>query len=234
MRSGMGTIKAGHDRQMEIQVNMGCKKKYSKLFLALGFVVLSRVASAGIIYSNIGTGFPNDYSRVYFASSTFEGATFTTSGGGDLSSVEFAAFSYTPGTTLTAGLYMDSSGQPGTLLESWNTTVPLSQTSGNIPPIVLTSVVTPSLLPGTAYWFVLAQPDGYYSDVYGSDQNVDGGIWAGSTTTAMSHVFSDFEAMGLQLNGISETPEPSSAMMLLLVCVGLGLLKARRRPGLKS
>jgi hypothetical protein len=208
-------------------------KGYSRLFLACGVVVLSPVASAGIIYSNIGSTFPNDSSRVYFSNNTFEAAPFTTAGGGILSSLEFAAYSYTPATTVTAALYTDSSGQPGTLIESWSAAIPVPGFSGTsmlpIPPMVLTSAVDPSLLPGTAYWFVLTQPNGLYSDVFGGDQSVNGGVWVGNSITALSQIFPDLEAVGIQLNSSSPNPEPATAMMLGLAFGALWIRKTNRR-----
>jgi hypothetical protein len=61
--------------------------------------------------------------------------------------------------TVTVGLYADSLGQPGTLLEAWTVAVPNTcQTSSSLlcdpPPLTtLTSILNPLLTVGARYWF---------------------------------------------------------------------------------
>src|SRR5262249_24068797 len=113
---------------------------------------------AGVIYSNVGPAFPNDLSIAsnYSASATgFFGTTFNTSSSGRLASIVTDLFQFPGATALSTGLYADSSGQPGPLLESWNVPVPISDGSSITPVTTFSSLLNPILSSGARYWFVV-------------------------------------------------------------------------------
>jgi sugar lactone lactonase YvrE len=170
-----------------------------RLFLAISCIAFSSAAaSAGVIYSNIGTGFPGDSNGAYNAGVTFEGTSFTTTSAGTLFSLEFVV----KGTTspVTVGLYTNSGGQPGTLLESWSAVVPVGTSFPPPAATILTSVVRPSLSAATQYWLVFTQSSEDQVTWFANDEGVAGGIWGGSSITTLSQGFSDAAAPGIQLN----------------------------------
>jgi hypothetical protein len=167
--------------------------------------------SAGVIYSNMGAGFPGD-SPAFFASTTlFFGTTFTTSGGGSLLNVstDLSASQTSP---IVAALYTNSSGQPGTLLESWSIMVPIIVKPPPIPPLTtFASVLNPLLSSGTQYWFVMTTATNntiYWAE---NDTAVNGGVWGGTSLTTLGQVSSGLPTPGIQLNA---TPEPVSGWLL--------------------
>src|SRR3954469_7030378 len=76
-----------------------------------------------ILYNNFGPG-DTFLNSAFESGFTFLGTTFTTTGAGPLGNIRMAgalAFGTSP---ITAGLYANSSGEPGQLLESWDVTFP--------------------------------------------------------------------------------------------------------------
>ncbi len=193
--------------------------------VSLPVLCLVPALSAGIIYSNIGAGFPGDSPGHYGIDGRiwpFIGTTFTTTAGGELSSI-VTDLSYPSGpmTPFTVGLYANASGQPGVSLESWNdVTVPGG--SSCCPPVTtFTSVLHPLLTPGTQYWFVMSLR-GKIVDWFENDQGVNGGIWFGSTVDDLSQGFATSATPGIQLDSV---PEPSAGGLLI---VGSLILYLRR------
>ncbi len=169
-------------------------------------------AHAATIYSNVGGGFPGDSVTNYNTTATFFGTTFTTTGGGNLNTLSLDV----SGTTspVTVGVYANSAGEPGTLLESWSATIP---TTG-IPPTLttLTSIVHPSLLSATQYWVVLTQASPSQINWFGNDTSTAGGVWSGSPIGSLSQFFSDRAAPGIVLTSTvpSTVPEPTTWVLL--------------------
>jgi hypothetical protein len=192
----------------------------TRLLLAVCCIACSSaIASADILYSNIGPGFPADSAGGATTTGTFFGTTFTTTAGGTLYTLEFDAENLSSAPPITVGLYTNLSDAPGTLLESWITSVPAYPT---VTATILTSVLNPTLSAATQYWLVLTETSSQVG-FYLNDTGVTGGIWSGFTLDSMTQVFATDASPGIQLNSV---PEPASAMLL-----GLGfsaLLLAKR------
>jgi hypothetical protein len=171
-----------------------------EIFLAFScFALCSSAASAHIIYSNIGPGFPADSGGNDAEGNTYFSTTFIATNGGNLNTLTMEL----DGTTspVTVGLYTNSAGQPGTLLESWTAVIPIG--GGAIPPVVpattLTSLVRPYLSAGTQYWIVLTQSSPFQIRWYLNDTGVTGGFWTGSTINTQVDVFPGIPTPGIQL-----------------------------------
>jgi sugar lactone lactonase YvrE len=172
----------------------------TKLFLAFTCIALSSYAApAGVIYSNISPSYPGGTLSDAVTSDTYFGTIFTTAAAGTLASVEIDLYGfYSP---VTVGLYTNSAGQPGTLLESWSAVIPVHYPSP--PATVLTSVVNPSLSAATAYWLVLTQASASQNIVwYGNDEGIDGGVWIGNSLASLSQIFVSNPAPGIRLNSL--------------------------------
>ncbi|MGH9353640.1 MAG: PEP-CTERM sorting domain-containing protein [Terriglobia bacterium] len=202
-------------------------------YLAIGIVVAVAPLSASAIYSNLGPG-QSYLSAGFFSSSgsnpLYQGTEFIATSSANLSTVLVPVES-TDG-LLTFGLYSDSSGTPGTLLESWSSvTVPTNFSTFSL--TTLTSVVNPLLSSGDTYWFLSSTvpSDGPRSLGWESNnQSIAGGLWAGSSPTGLSQVNPASPAPAIELDSAtstSTTPEPASWLM---VAAGLiGSLYWRRR-----
>jgi hypothetical protein len=181
-------------------------------------------ARAGtVLYGNFGPGYAGDSPLGYGAGFAFFGTTFTASAGGTLQQVEI---SIEDGPlNITGGLYTNSGGEPGTLLESWNISIP----SNDDTITTLTSVVNPAIIAGTQYWFVLANPTVASFTWLANDDNVLGGSYGGSTLAGLSGGGNAIDpAPGIELMGNSSVPEPATGCLFGAGCLGLGLFKYRR------
>src|ERR1035441_9867490 len=134
---------------------------YSISLVFLGLTVTS--IQAGVIYSNIGVGFPGDTTGPWGVGVTsspyWAGIPFTAASGGNLASISTDISSTTQPVDFL--LYADASGEPGALLESWTTGVPAFTPS--LTPVAMTtldSVQNPLLLAGSQYWLLVALPTG--------------------------------------------------------------------------
>ena len=184
------------------------------------FLCCLPVLSADVLYSNITAGFhPGSGTGTYSFSgpNAFLGTTFTTTGAGSLATISIGIEG--DQSPITAGLYANAAGEPGTLIESWTFAQP--PFGANIL-TTITSVLHPSLSAGTPYWFVL--------DLSGSedwtmnDEAVTGGVWFGSSSVStLSQAFGSSSAPGIQLNSV---PEPTAGLMFAL---GSLLLLARMK-----
>ena len=117
---------------------------------------------------------------------------------------------------MTIGLYTNLSGQPGTLLENWTATFPDEL---DVPLITLTSVLNPFIAAGTQYWAVVSVDPSGVTWGYNT-QGVIGGEWIGfSFADWTNYGITDFPTPAIELDAVSNVPEPISAISL-----GLGFL----------
>jgi len=196
-----------------------------KVLPAIGLLAASP-AHASIIYTNLGPGETWIINREYDVNSTLMATTFTTTGGGTLGEVLVPIFSLHPPATF--GLFTDSNGRPGTLLESWTNPVP------GFPGILttLTSVDNPVLTADTPYWFVITLTLAQHFDLawYQNNQSVAGGVWFGNSSAGLIEAEAGSPAPAIQLDttpgSTADAPEPASVALLLS---GLALLIARKR-----
>jgi hypothetical protein len=184
--------------------------------------------SAGVLYSNLGAGFPGDSpgndSIFSFSQQTYYfGMPFTTTAGGSLSSILVDILSDEGLPTPSAGLYTNSSGEPGTELESWSVSVPSASSV-----TTLYSVLNPSLSPGTVYWFVFTLPMVNGSDFTWkeNDESVDGGPWSSlSSVNSLLQANAELPDPGIEVNSV---PEPATGAMLAFGALVLSLCGRRR------
>jgi hypothetical protein len=177
-------------------------------------------ADAAILYSNISPGFLSVQTDSYGSGSNFTGTTFVTTAGGLLGQVAFGVEETNPSITATAALYADSSGEPGTLLESWTFLVPTTKVL-----TTLDSVVHPAISSGAQYWFVFSgfPTDSNSFEVWGNDTGILGGFYdAFSLDTLGADNFdpTSFHAPGIQLTDAT-VPEPSALGFLAAGCIAI-------------
>lgn len=180
-------------------------------------------ASAGVIYSNIGPGFPNDATTGWGAPvvGPYWGQEFTAMASGAVTSIATGAYTEANVTAATLGLYTSVAGQPGVLLESWNSGLTYYTYA-----TTFTSVLNPILTAGSEYWVVLTETPGLNAQWTASDEGAVGGIGNGSALNALSLDTTD-PALGIEIDGVTAAPEPATAGMI--GAIGLALVLARRR-----
>ena len=189
-----------------------------RLQAAVALVFAASPCLAGTFYSNLGPGNTWIINREYDVNSDYMATSFVTSGGGKLEDVLIPLFSLN--NPVNMGLYTDSDGRPGTLLESWSATIP------GFPGILTTlpSVDNPSLSADTTYWFVIdvAADQKLNLSWYENNQAVPGGVWFGNNLTGLIEALpaSPAPAIALESVATSPVPEPSSAS-LFASCLGL-------------
>lgn len=179
-------------------------------------------ARAGTIFDNIGPGFPGDSPIGYESIQSYLGTSFIATGSGPLLQVINDAFDETSSLTVTAGLYTNSGGEPGALLESWNVALPAFDTL-----TTLNSVLHPVLTAGSQYWLVYG-PNAINLQWSGNDEGIIDEVWTGPTLTGLSGGADP--QLGLEL--VSSTPEPATGVLLSgALAALLGLRHSRRRLG---
>ena len=112
------------------------------------------------------------------------------------------------------GLYTDSGGQPGSLLEDWNVDAP------GFPGILtaIPSVQNPFLSADTQYWIVISVTTAQKDRLawYQNNQGITGGLWIGSSLNGLIEAEAGMAIPAIQLNSTtpSAVPEPPSGTLL--------------------
>jgi hypothetical protein len=191
---------------------------------------------AGTLYNNLGPG-NTFYSAYFYADITLLATPFTTTGAGPLSTIvlPISLGLGVPPPTFALALYSDSSGKPGSQLESWTeNSYSLPNLQGQPPLTTLTSLQHPVLSAGTQYWFVITQqPDLvlWWTTPPGTSTPENDGLWGGNSLNSLMQPGSiRMNTVAFQLNSFeaspAPTPEPRSAVLLL---VGLTCFCLSRR-----
>jgi hypothetical protein len=122
------------------------------------------------------------------------------------------------------GLYEDSSGQPGTLLESWTALLPAA---GNVAPLTdLTSLENPLLTAGTQYWLLIDAPTvGVIWEL--NNQGVNGGLWGGISLDEIVQTAAFNATPAIQLNATA-VPEPHHTAFFGLIFLTFPIFRLRR------
>jgi hypothetical protein len=210
--------------------------------LLLAAPVVSRADT--IVFTNLGAGLTYNTGAANFVGNAFdgnlygEGNTFTPTINSKLSSIDIALscmFSGGCPDTFTVSLETNSGDAPSTILENFFVTgTSLGLLGSNNAPIVLTSILKPTLANGTQYW-VTVTSDINDSIGWNLNSTVDANDEAISTNGGLAW----FSPSGLtpgayEVNGATTTtitPEPSS---LGLMFIGLLSLAAGRRFGVRG
>lgn len=186
------------------------------------FVTANVPATASILAVNYGVSYPSDSNQSDSVPNGYIAALIVAQNSGTLTQLALGVGESTP-LSITAGLYTNNVGQPGTLLDSWTFTAPASDKTLT----TLDSVLNPTITQSSEYFLVLSGPgiaivDWAQSDVSG------GGYWSGATLTGLNHVSFQTNALGFSLNGTpAVAPEPGT--LTLLALAALATLGAGRR-----
>lgn len=199
--------------------------------LILMSLLLAGHLSASTIYSNVSAAFPGTSTQIHISPfSPYFGTAFTATDSGALGSVQTEITSTTgQAVGVTLGLYADSGGQPGALLESWSFQAPpdLALVPATAPLTQLNSAVNPALTAGLQYWLVFT---GGALELawYGNDTGVAGGTWLGGTLTTLGQNSAAFPTPGIIVESreAAAIPEPPAS---LLLAGGLALLAGAGR-----
>ena len=183
---------------------------------------ISPAASVPVsVFSNFGaassynTSQGNPVGNAFDGSTYAEGDTFTLSGNAIFSSLQIAlsCFVACPD-PFTVALTRDAGNQPGTAIETFTLAGSALGTLGaNNPPLVVTSVLMPTLIYHTQYWITVS------SDVNDSiDWNLNSTGDSATEALSVDGGMSWFSPSGntpgaFQINGI--TPEPASTGLIL-------------------
>jgi len=177
---------------------------------------------AGTLYNNISASYPIPSPPITFYSdgNGFVGIRFVTTSGGNLSSLVFAGSNTNSG-PVTAHLYADSAGIPGSVLETWS----VLENGGGFTLNTITSILHPTLLTGTAYWFGIDNPAIQFWGQ--NDTFVPGGYWSGNAfPSGLVHQVATNREVAFQAFS-SDAPEPTTGLLLVAGCFALLRLKRR-------
>ena len=197
-------------------------KTFALLFL--GAIAIPSL-QATVLYGNYGSAMPGGGGQAKL-SNTYGAVRMVATGSGSLSSITTWLDDETNAVATTAALYSDTAGEPGALLESWTLNIPFGNGFTWVP-TTLTSLADPTITAGSTYWFVITNPGTSTTYWERDDQGDKLGWWSGSTLTALAGVAVGSKAqLGIELDGTTSTPEPTTFALLAL---GLPVLWRLRR-----
>jgi hypothetical protein len=211
---------------------------YLKLsFFTLMFVVPT-VSHASIVFTNFGASFAYNTTGGNIVGNDLAGDqlaqadTFTPAANATLSSIEIALSCFTVGAggcpvSITVSLDSDSGADsPGATLESFTVAGPFGGLGSNNAPVVLTSVLHPTLVSGTQYWLAVIAP---LTTEMGWNWNSTGDVsdQAVSTDGGVTWFSPSGETPGAyEIDGTSAVPEPGT---ILLLATGGALIALKRK-----
>ncbi len=189
---------------------------------AVGTVLLAGAASfADTVVSSFGTGSPPFAGNGLGLFDQFAGSPFTPAATFTLDSATLAVFG---GANVTASLYSDSSGAPGTSIETLGTLA-----TGALP-LTYTSSAHSTLTAGVQYWVVAIGDSGgiwYYGGDAGGSPSVSG--TADLHFSGWIPVANNELAFSVTGDPVAATPEPSSLALMSAPIPALGVAWFRRR-----
>ena len=158
-------------------------------------------AHSAALYNNLGPGNTFIVNREYDSPTTYLATPFTITAGGALDDILTPVFSLD--SPVSFGLYSDSSGLPGSLLEGWSSAVPGFPAQF----VTLDSVLHPLLAADTQYWFVISQTSRSQVAWYENSQGAVGGIWESPDSQHWLQFVPNSPMPALQVNSASPVPE---------------------------
>jgi hypothetical protein len=187
------------------------------------FLLTASNAKGDVLFNTFGGGSSYNVNNGNVLGNAFDGnnyaeaETFTVSGQAVFSGLRLALSCSVAGCpdALTIALTSDSSGSPGSVIESFSYSGTLLGSLGiNNVPVSLSSLLNPTLTPGTSYWITVAT----------TLNNSVAWNWNGAGTSALQAISADggaswFAPSG-QTNGVfevdgSSAPEPTTIATLL-------------------
>lgn len=219
------------------------KKYFVKFSKYVGICVLSMgisaYASATVLFSNFGPGYSYDINSGnvvgdgYDGSFYSEGESFTPGQNAAFGALRIALSEVYPGSQgapLTISLTADAGNAPGAVLESWLTAPgSLGLLGTNNAPLVLYSILNPTLLAGTEYW-ITASLTGL-SNAVAWNWNSTGDLNA----QAINDGSGWFSPSGLtpgafEVDSVaSRVPEPSTLALFGVAFAGIGFCSRRKQ-----
>ena len=201
---------------------MHINKAPLRFFQILATLIPATLSAGTILYSDIN---PVNFAGSGGYNTGFSATTFTTTAGGELGAVTIGLLEQ-GNSAVTLGLYTDSSGLPGALLESWSGVFPYS-----VSPILTTliSVQNPVLSAATPYWLVAEPPGGLQLIFDWNNEGVVGGLWVGPPGFNTSELVPYSTADPTPNVELTAVREPVSLIPLGLSGIGLWLDRRRRR-----
>jgi hypothetical protein len=199
------------------------------------FTLPALSSAASVVYSNFGAGSSyntsqgNPVGNAFDGNAYAEGGTFVLAGDAVFSSLRIALSCFASCTDpFLVSLNQDTGNQPGAPLETFAVSAGVLGTLGaNNPPLLLNSVLNPTLTPGARYWITASAGlndsiDWNLNSIGDSAAeafSIDGGsTWfspSGSTPGAF------------EVNGV--VPEPGSLGLVLSAALLLGFFRRRGR-----
>jgi hypothetical protein len=190
------------------------------------------VSHAAIVYSNFGPSFAYNVTGGNIVGNDFagdnlaEGDTFRPTSTTTLSTIEIALSCSTGGCAVPFTVSLDSDGgdQPGATLESFTVAgTSLGGLGNNNAPIMLTSVLHPTLVSGTQYWLAVTAT---VADSISWNWNLTGDTSDQAISTDGGATW--FSPSGLtpgayEIDGASAVPEPGTLLLLAAGGVLIGL-----------
>ena len=216
------------------------KNVMKSLLICVSLVVVPAALPGATVFSNFGAGssyntaLGNPIGNDFNGDNLAQGDTFVSGANFTFTSLNIALSCIFGGCPdpLSVKLTSDAAGKPGATIESF--TVPgatLGALGNNNAPVVLNSIIMPTLVAGTRYWITVSTD---LNDTAGWNLNSTGDTSSealspdgGSTWIAPSNQTPG--AYAVFGNAPAVTPEPASMGLLLGSGILLGLLKRARK-----